>query len=378
VAGRAAPSRLEGVSLAQLTAPRKQSLGPYFWTVTAVMAFWSIASAIWIWVTPLDYLLPASSLNVTDRGADIDFLFRFMSVFGNAILTFVTGYVIYFAIVFRRRRDEPANTVGPQIHDAPALEFWWTLLPTLLVIVLAVMSTRVWYLVQYGTGAPALSVEVIGHQFNYEFRYPGLTGSVYDEMHLPLGKSVRVLVTSADVLHSFWVPEFRLKADTVPGLVQNLNFTPQVAGSYVIECTEFCGLNHSEMQAKLVVDKPADFDAWLAAQKAKAAAAGAGAATVNLAAGNAAAGQALFAQKCSACHSAGSFDQKKVGPGLGKLFTDKAHPTLVDGASPTKQNVAHIIEKGYSGTLGAMPNAQQNGLSDTDVANVTAYLASLK
>jgi cytochrome c oxidase subunit 2 len=353
-------------------------MGPYFWTVTAVLTFWNVASAIWIAVTPLDYLLPASSLNVTDRGEDIDFLFRFMSIFGNAIFTYVAGYVVYFAIAFRRRRDEPANSVGVQIHDAPKLEFWWTLLPTLLVIALAVMSTRVWYLVQYGTAANGLEVEVIGHQFNYEFRYPGLKGSVYDVMHLPVGRPVRVLVTSADVLHSFWVPEFRLKADTVPGLVQNLNFTPQVAGTYLIECTEFCGLNHSEMQAKLIVDPPAKFDAWLEAEKNKAASAAAATGPVTLAQGDAAAGKVLFTQKCAACHSLGGFDQKLVGPGLGKVFADAGHPKLVDGDPVNKENVAALIGKGYNGPLGAMPSAQQNGLTGKDIANVTAYLAGLK
>jgi cytochrome c oxidase subunit 2 len=241
------------------------------------------------------------------------------------------------------------------------------------------MSTRVWYLVQYGTSASGFEVEVIGHQFKYEFRYPGLQGSVFDEMHLPAGRAVRVLVTSADVLHSFWVPEFRLKADTVPGLVQNLNFTPQVPGTYLIECTEFCGLNHSLMHARLVVDQPAQFDAWLSAQKAKAQAAAAGAAApVALAKGDAAAGKVLFAQKCSACHSLGGFDQKIVGPGLGKVFTDSTHPNLVDGDAVTTANVAALIGKGYNGPIGAMPNAQQNGLTGQDIANVTAYLAGLK
>jgi cytochrome c oxidase subunit 2 len=224
-----------------------------------------------------------------------------------------------------------------------------------------------------------LPIEVIGHQFNYEFRYPGLKGSIYDEMHLPAGRPVRILVTSADVIHSFWVPEFRLKADTVPGLVQNLNFTAQVPGTYVIECTEFCGLNHSEMQARLVVDPPAKFDAWLAAQKAKAnSGAATAAAPVVLAQGNAAAGKLLFTQKCAACHSLGGFSQKLVGPGLGQIFTDKTHPQLVDGDAVSKPNVAKIVENGYNGALGAMPSAQQNGLTGADIANVTAYLAGLK
>lgn len=361
--------------MAQYTDPRKMGMGPGFWPVAIGLTIWSIASGYWIAVSPLDYMLPSSSLNVTDRGADIDFLFRFMTVIGNAIFTYVTGFVIYFAIAFRRRRDEPADSVGVQVHDAPMLEFWWSFIPTVLMVVLAVMSIRVWYLVQYGTGAPAFAVEAIGHQFSFEFRYPGLDRGIFNEMHLPQGRPVRVLVTSVDVLHSFWVPEFRLKADTVPGLVQNLNFTPQVAGTYLIECTEFCGLNHSEMQAKLIVEPQAKFNAWLEAQK-KPVAAGA---PVDVAHGDAAAGKALFEQKCSACHKVAAFDEKLVGPGLGHVFDDTVHKSLVNGQPVSPENVAAIIQNGYNGGAnGTMPTAQQNGLAGKDIADLTAYLASLK
>jgi len=361
--------------LALYTDPRKMGMGPGFWPVAIGLTLWSIASGYWIAVSPLDYMLPSSSLHISDRGADIDFLFRFMTVIGNAIFTYVTGFVIYFVIVFRRRSDEPADSIGVQIHDAPVLEFWWSFIPTVLLVVLAVMSIRVWYLVQYGTGAPAFAVEAIGHQFKFEFRYPGLDHGVYDEMHLPQGRPVRVLVTSVDVLHSFWVPEFRLKADTVPGLVQNLNFTPQVAGTYLIECTEFCGVNHSEMQAKLIVEPQAKFNAWLETQKKPVAVV----APPDLTHGDAVAGKALFEQKCSACHKVAAFDQKLVGPGLGHVFTDKAHPNLVDGQSVSPEHVAALIQNGFDGgAAGTMPNAQQNGLSGNDIANLTAYLASLK
>jgi len=356
--------------------PQKISLGPGFWPVTIAIIVWSVASGIWIAVSPLDYMVPAASQNISDRGNDIDFLFRFMSIFANAIMSAVVVYIIYFAIVFRRRRDEPASSIGIQIHDAPKLELWWSILPTLLVILIAAMSIRVWALIQFGNGAPALSVEAIGHQFKYEFRYPGLNGSVWDEMHLPAGRQVRVLISSADVLHSFWVPEFRLKADTVPGLVQNLNFTPQKTGTYLIECTEFCGLNHSLMWGKLVVDPPDKFDAWLAAQKAKAASAGA---TIPVSKGNVQAGAALFSQKCSACHTLGGFADKRVGPGLGAIFTDSSHPMLVDGDSVSPEHVEALVTAGYNGGAnGVMPSAQQNGLSGQDVANVSAFLASRK
>ena len=359
-------------------------MGPGFWPVTIGLTLLGIVSGILIAVLPLDYLLPSSSLNVTDRGADIDFLFRFMSIIGNAIFVYVTGFVIYFAIAFRRRKHEPIESIGVQIHDLPALEFWWSIIPTVILCVLAIMSIRVWYLVQYGTGAPAFAVEVIGHQYNFEFRYPGLDRGIYNEMHLPLGRPVRVLVTSVDVLHSFWVPEFRLKADTVPGLVQNLNFTPQVAGTYLIECTEFCGVNHSFMQAKLIVEPQAKFNAWLDAQKKTAAVAAAPAASVapsgSLAlAGDAAAGKTSFKQKCSSCHKAEASDPEQDGPDLEHVFTNKAHPTLVNGQSVSPAHVAALIESGYKGSgPEAMPSAQQTGASAKDIANLTAYLASLK
>src|SRR5580658_1404106 len=105
-----------------------KGLGPGFWPVTIALAVLSIVSGIWSALTPLAFLLPQSSLNVTDRGADTDLLFRFMSIFGNAIIIFVAGYVVYFCVVFRRHATDPPNAVGVQVHDAPALEFWWTVL----------------------------------------------------------------------------------------------------------------------------------------------------------------------------------------------------------------------------------------------------------
>jgi cytochrome c oxidase subunit 2 len=186
-----------------------------------------------------------------------------------------------------------------------------------------------------------------------------------------------VLITSSDVIHQFWVPEIRLKAAGVPGLVQNLNFTALHSGTYDIACSEFCGSGHSVMQGKLIVEPVAAFNAWLASEKKTMAAAGA---TVDLAGGTADAGKAIFAQKCSACHNnpPTAFDQKLVGPGLAKITDDPAHPNLVDGKPPTPENIAGILQNGFSGDMGTMPNRQANALSDKDIANLVAYLTSLK
>ena len=99
-----------------------------------------------------------------------------MLIFGAAITIYVHGYMIYFAIVFRRRADEPINTVGIPIHDAPKLELWWTILPTMLLVVLMYFTIVVWKQIQFPETAATLTMEVVAHQFNFEFRYPGLQG----------------------------------------------------------------------------------------------------------------------------------------------------------------------------------------------------------
>ena len=370
----------------QPTQVRFKGLGPGFWPVTAVLLVLSIASAWYFLFGDIDWLMPGSSQPVSDRTYDIDGLFKFMAVFGNAIMIFVAGYVIYFAIAFRARSGQADDTIGVPIHDAPKLEFWWTVLPTALLALLTALSIIVWYKIYFGTGVPALTAEVVGHQFYFEYRYPGLKTSIVSRvdssspdnaLHLPAGVPVRLLITSVDVIHQFWVPEIRLKAAGVPGLVQNLNFTPLHPGTYDVACSEFCGPDHSRMQGKVIVESVPAFNTWLSSAK-KAAAAGGGA--ISLAGGNADAGKATFAQKCAACHNnpPTPFDQKLVGPGLLHITDDPAHPTLVDGKPPTPENIAGILTNGFTGPIGTMPNRQANGLSNTDIANLVAYLVSLK
>jgi len=229
-----------------------------------------------------------------------------------------------------------------------------------------------------------LTMEAIGHQFKFEFRYPRLKTSVYDDMHIPVDTPVTLQVTSGDVIHSFWVPEVRLKADMVPGLIQTLRFTPSKVGTYRIICTEFCGVNHGNMLATLHIDSQQDFGHWLATEfKAQ----GQGSGPLALNTGQASAGQQLFGQKCSSCHSTGPFEQKIVGPGLGKLLSDPTHPNLVTGEKPNAVDISHVLINGYQGpdnsqgksgpSIGVMPNRQANALSNQDIANLVAYLTSL-
>jgi cytochrome c oxidase subunit 2 len=370
-------------------------LGRGFWSVTLGLAVLSVAAIIF-WYLPdsISLLMPAVA---AQPGIQVDALLRFMLATGSALYIFICGYIIYFAVTYRVRKGEPPDAIGVQIHDNHALELWWTIIPTGFVVLLSILSVLIWAQIQIKQPANGLVVESIGHQWYFTFRYPQVHGEITDEMHLPVGQPVVLNVTSTDVIHSFWVPAFRLKADMVPGLVNTIRFTPEKPGRYAIICTEFCGTQHGMMNAEvpgangqknpgaqyLVVDSPADFQAWYHGWQVKNANVSdalptASTGTVNLSGGDVAAGQTTFQTKCSACHAVGPFSQKIVGPGLKGVLHDPSHPKLVDGNDATPANVAKILQQGFKGDMGVMPNATANGLSDKDIANLVAYLNSLK
>ena len=369
-------------------------LGRGFWSVTLLLAVLSVLAIIYWYWTPIGIVMPVVA---AQPGIQIDDLFRFMAASGSALYIFVVGYIIYFAVAYRVRANEPADAIGVQIHDNNKLEFWWTLLPTLFVVLLSILSVRIWYGIQVAQPSNGLVVEGLGHQWYYTFRYPGINGEVTDEMHLPVNQPVVLNVTSSDVIHSFWVPDIRLKADMVPGLINTIRFTPTRPGKYPIVCTEFCGTRHGWMNAAVpgdkgqpnpgaqyvVIDDPAAFQQWYHGWQLKNAHASnalptASTGTVSLAGGDVNGGKAVFSQKCSACHAVGPFSQRIVGPGLKGVLHDPAHPKLVDGDPATPENVAKILQQGYKGDMGVMPNATANGLTDKDIANLVAYLNSLK
>lgn len=344
-----------------------------------VVIFW------WIWA-PITSIMPEA----VDKAQQIDALYRFLAASGSALFVYVLGYIIYFCVAFRRRPTHAADAIGVQIHDSHKLEFWWTLFPFLFIVALAIISVKIFYGIEpFNMPSNSLVVEGLGHQWYYTFRYPGINGEV-KQLHLPLNQQVTLHVSSYDVIHSFWVPDMRLKADMVPGLVNTLTFTPTRPGKYSIVCTEFCGTLHGDMRsgtsndpAYLYIDTPDQYKAWYdAQQKANAHVSNeiavASTSAVNLSGGDVNAGKALFQQKCSACHAIGPFDQKIVGPGLKGVLHDPEHPNLVDGDKATPEDVAKILQNGFSGPMGVMPNQTANGISDKDIANLVAYLNSLK
>ncbi|HVA37416.1 MAG TPA: cytochrome c oxidase subunit II [Candidatus Dormibacteraeota bacterium] len=347
----------------------RRHLDRSFWSATLVMGVISAILMALVVIWPINDTLAAAS----DTAHTIDPIFKFMLFFAAPIFVYVNGYVIYFARRYKHRASEPADAVGIPLHGVTSLEIWWTVLPTVLMVVLGIWSA-IGLFALYKPQPGALNLESIGHQWSFEFRYPGLKKSFYGNPYVPVDKPVTLNITSADVIHSFWVPQFRIKLDMVPGMVQQLHFTPEKIGVYPVICTEYCGVGHGDMQTTIHVVSQADYNAWLAGMQQKEQTAQAQG--PNLAAGDPDKGKQIFAQKCSVCHNIAPFAQKKVGPGLQNIFDDPQHPKLVDGAAATPANVAHILQTGYSGDIGVMPNAQANGLSSGDIADLVAYLKS--
>jgi cytochrome c oxidase subunit 2 len=239
----------------------------------------------------------------------IDFVFWFVTVICVAIFAVVAAVIAYSIWKFRAAPDDESD--GPPIHGHTGLEITWTAIPTALVVAIAIVSAIV--LAKNGnTGRNPMHVDVTAQQFAWSFSYPGHRDLTSGDLRLPVGRKVELRLESLDVIHSFWVPEFGQKQDTVPGLTTKLVITPDRVGTYPVICTELCGLGHAVMRTSAIVMPAADFDAWVNKQ-GKA-----------LSGSPSQAGRTVFVNNgCGACHTlkaAGA--TAKIGPDLDKLPTE--------------------------------------------------------
>jgi cytochrome c oxidase subunit 2 len=209
----------------------------------------------------LSWLMP---FQASSRAVLVDDLFRFMIAIAVVIFLIVEGALVFAVLRFRRRPGDDSDAAP--VHGNNTLEIVWTLIPAVIVAVISVYSYQVLNEVER-PGEDPIVVEIIGRQFFWEFRYPE-SGVTAQELHLPVNRTAIFQLTSGDVIHSFWVPEFRVKRDATPGQISELIITPSEIGRYPIRCAELCGPGHAAMVADAVVESPADFEAWLAAQVA--------------------------------------------------------------------------------------------------------------
>jgi cytochrome c oxidase subunit II len=219
-----------------------------------------LAGAVASAVALIPNWLPSSASREAGR---IDFVFWFVTGICIFVFSIVAAVSIYSVWKFRAKPDDDSD--GPPIHGHTGLEIVWTAIPTLLVTAIAIVSAIV-LAKDDAAGANPLRVNVYAQQFFWSFSYPGFGNKKSDVLRLPVNRSVVLEMHARDVIHSFWVPEFRQKQDLVPGLTPTLHITPNRVGTYPLICTELCGLGHALMRSRVVVMDPAAFDKW-ASQK---------------------------------------------------------------------------------------------------------------
>jgi cytochrome c oxidase subunit 2 len=205
--------------------------------------------------------LPTSDSVEFDRIHDV---YWFATIVSIAIFTLVSSVIVFSVWKFRVPLDDDAD--GPPIHGQTGLEIVWTAVPAILVIAIGIVSAVV--LARNGqAGNKPLQLNVVGQQFAWKFTYPAYGNLTTGELVLPAGQQVHVSLTSVDVVHSFWVPQWGQKQDAVPGITTTIYVTPKHPGQFAVICTELCGLGHATMRAKARVVTPAQFTAWVEAQR---------------------------------------------------------------------------------------------------------------
>jgi cytochrome c oxidase subunit 2 len=205
--------------------------------------------------------------NVSTFGGEVDSLFYLIYYITGATFILVTVAMIAFLIMYRRREGRRAI----YSHGNTSLEIIWTVVPAIILIVLSFMSQATWAKIKAHVPPSDFTVRVTAKQFNWEMLYPGPDGKfgtaddllLENQLHVPAGKVVHAVLTSKDVIHSFFLPNLRLKQDTVPGREIVAWFEATKPGQYELPCAELCGFGHSGMKGWLYVHTPEDYAKWV-------------------------------------------------------------------------------------------------------------------
>ena len=283
-----------------------------------------------------------------------------------AIFVAVSAVLVYTILRFRRRASH-VDREPPQVYGSHQIEIAWTVIPVLIVVVLTMATARVITEVQDKEPAlGALVVTVVGHQWWWEIRYPSLGVVTANELHVPVSEPEHPRPTflrleSADVAHSFWVPQLAGKTDLIPNHPNSMWIQPSVEGTFLGNCAEFCGLQHANMLLRVIVEPPDAFAEWIAHQRAVPAHGE---------------GERLFLSlSCVNCHAvAGTAAAGAFGPDLSHLMSRE---TLGAGViANTPANLRRWIRDPQVMKPGnLMPNMQ---LTDRELDQLHAYLSTLK
>ena len=342
--------------------PRRNTRTPVL--QMAVVAF--IASAIGIATGLAIEWFPEQA---STQAGPIDHLYDVLIWSSVPIFVVVTMIVLFSAWKFKMRPGEE-QLDGPPIHGNTRLEVVWTAIPAIILVVLCGYAWIVLVDIEKAQ-ANEMRVNVVGQQFAWTFEYPQAEGDPVKstQLYLPKDRPVRFHVKALDVIHDFWVPAFRMKVDAVPGIETRYRIRPTRLGYFPVVCAELCGLGHSVMRAQARVVPPAEFNKWLAEQKAPAAAGGED---------GEADGKQLFAEgtgaatACGSCHTlADAGTQGQAGPDLDETLPDE------DAEAIERSIVAPDEEVTPGFQPGIMPKNYGDTLSDDELEALVKYLGEV-
>jgi cytochrome c oxidase subunit 2 len=301
-------------------------------------------------------LFPESASTMAPRVDALYFFLLGLAVFFSLL---IAGLITYYALKFRRRSP---RAIGAQSHGNLVLELAWTVIPLMITMVIFVWGAGLYFAMSRPPD-DALDIYVVGKQWMWKFQH--LDGQrEINELHVPVGRAVRLIATSEDVIHDWFVPAFRVKADVIPGRYVNIWFQATKPGRYHLFCAEYCGTKHSGMTGEVVVMQPRDYQLWL----------GGGETGGTLAS----AGERLFVDlACNTCHRPDSQGRGPVLDGLiGRTVKLQSGESIVADEAYVRESILNPSAKITSGYQPIMPTFQ--GLvTEEQVLQIIEYVKSL-
>ena len=293
------------------------------------------------------------------EAAQVDGLYFFMLAVTAFFSLLIATLVVFFAVKYRRRHKDE---VGVAIHGSLALELLWTIIPFFIMMVMFGWGAKIFFTLFRPTPG-AMEIYVVGKQWMWKAQHMEGQREI-NELHVPVGRPVKLIMASEDVIHSFFIPAFRVKADVVPGRYQVLSFTASQAGTYHLFCSQYCGTKHSGMVGSVVAMEPQDFQAWL----------GGG----NASDTPAAAGEKLFTDlACSSCHTNDAAARAPQLKGaFGSTVTLASGTTAVVDEAYIRESILNPQAKIVAGFQPIMPTFQ--GLvTEEQLLQLIAYVRSI-
>jgi cytochrome c oxidase subunit 2 len=303
--------------------------------------------------------LPFFPQQASAQAMQVDAIYFFMIAVTAFFSLLIGVLVVIFAVKFRRKSDDE---VGVAIHGSLALELLWTFIPLGIVMVMFAWGAKVFF-DMYRPPAGAMEVFIVGKQWMWKAQHADGQREI-NELHVPVGRPVKLVMGSEDVIHSYYIPAFRVKADVIPGRYNSLWFTASKPGRYHLFCAEYCGTKHSGMVGWITAMEPTDFQAWLAGGPATAS--------------PVAAGEKLFQDlACNTCHQQGSEGRGPALAGIfGKTIQLQGGGTATVDEAYVRESIVNPQAKVVAGFQPIMPTFQ--GLvTEEQLLQLIAYVRSL-